>query len=106
FSILTNMRDFDLQQSFSRRRTVTVALGLALLLPASLLISAAAVPQSSKARKAKPAAANTTAGFETAAGSFVKKYCIACHSGSSAQAAILLGRENDSAGVLKNRKTW
>src|ERR1051326_1817288 len=117
------MRDLEYPQPFARRSSGPAALGLALLLPAALLISAGALPQSGKAKRPKPSAdagvsvhpvhsvhtvhsPATAPGFDTTVAPFVKKYCIACHSGSSAQAAIVLGREKDAAGVLKNRKTW
>lgn len=102
------MRDLQFQPKFAKRGS-SAALALAVLMPAGLFAGAAALPQSGKARRARPAAAaaaKAEPGFDALAGSFVKKYCIACHTGSGAQAAILLGREKDSAGVLKNRKTW
>lgn len=100
------MPNFEMQRIFARRGSGPFGLALALLLPAGLLISAAAVPPSGKARRPKAAMTVADPGFDTAAAPLIKKYCIACHSGASAQAGILLGREKDSAGVLKNRKTW
>jgi len=100
------MDDLELQQAPAYRISKPAILGLALLIPTTLLLSAAALPQSGRVARAKARASAAKGGFETSVAPFVKKYCIACHSGGSPQAGILLSKDKDSAGVLKNRKTW
>jgi mono/diheme cytochrome c family protein len=100
------MDNFAIRQYSLNRVTKPAILGAALILPATLLLSAAAVPQSRRTVRAKAHASASSGGFDTSAAPFVKKYCIACHSGASPQAGILLSKDKDAAGVLKNRKTW
>ena len=98
------MLNFQFKLSRARRGPRVAGLALAALLPTGLVIGAAAVPQSGKSRAAKTSPG--AAGFDTAVAPVVKKYCVACHSGNSAQAGITLARDKDAAGVLRNRKTW
>jgi len=101
------MSDFQYNLVRTLRGSRVVLLAIAAVLPTSLLISAAAVPQSAKMRGAKGSGAGANvAGFDTAVAPVLRKYCIACHSGSGAKAGVLLTRDRDAAGALKNRKTW
>ena len=90
----------------TRRRSSGAVLAIGLLLPAGLLVSAAAIPQSGRAHRAKPAAGAADPGFDGSVAPVIKRYCVSCHSGAGAQAGIVVNREKDSAGILKNRKTW
>ena len=88
---------------------------LAGLLPASTLLYAAAMSQphaappgkSGAAKKAASAVASSPqAGFSHDVLPVVQKYCVACHTGPSAQAGIDLSGYKDAASVLKNGDLW
>lgn len=97
------MHDFDPIIRISRSRAVFVAFGL--LLPTTLLLSAAALPPATKrVRTSKPGVA--APGFDKTVAPFVNKYCVVCHTGKAAQASIDLSKDHDALAVLKNRKTW
>ncbi|MBL9123730.1 MAG: DUF1587 domain-containing protein [Planctomycetaceae bacterium] len=45
-------------------------------------------------------------GFADAAGAFVQKYCLECHSGDEPAGEVDFGRYTDLAGMLADRKVW
>ncbi len=100
------MTDFHSDRQHLERRPALVVLALALVLPTGLVVSAATTSHSGKARHATASSAESADTFETNVAPVVKKYCIGCHSGASAQAGVVLTREHDSAGVLSSRKRW
>ncbi|QJW99190.1 DUF1592 domain-containing protein [Frigoriglobus tundricola] len=55
-----------------------------------------------------PAAAGTKAEpvFKTDGVAFLKKHCLACHSGEKAKADLALDKYADDAALLADRKTW
>ena len=82
-------------------------LWLSLLLPATTLICAAAVPQShSQQKMAATSAGSAEAGFGKDVLPVLRKYCVSCHTGKSAQAGIDLAIAKDSSAVLKDRSSW
>ena len=108
-------RDLACVDRGNRRGMVTLRLlALAGVLPAAMLLVAAAWPQGRSARRSAhgatgPAAkpmSSQDAGFAHTVLPVLKKYCIACHSGKAANAGIDLSAAKDASSVLKNRSTW
>ncbi|MCW3100397.1 MAG: Protein of unknown function (DUF1587)/Protein of unknown function (DUF1592)/Protein of unknown, partial [Chthonomonadaceae bacterium] len=81
---------------------------LTCLLPVTTLLYAAALPQGHSQRKsARPAVTSTGgAGFGHDVLPVLKKYCVGCHTGKSAQAGIDLAVAKDASSVLKDRSSW
>jgi mono/diheme cytochrome c family protein len=100
------MRVPTLYKNDTQGSSARALFALGVLLPSSLLLCAAAVPQPSRAHRPKAAKSAAGDAFNTALAPTVKKYCFACHSGTGAQAGIVLDHDRDTAAVLKDRKTW
>ncbi len=74
-------------------------------LPPAAILCAAAVPPA-RSHRAAPAATPQAAGFESTMGALVKKYCVACHSGSMPAAGITLSSNRTITEILKEHDTW
>jgi hypothetical protein len=75
-----------------------------------LLLPAALVAVVCVFRTPEPAAVGAqpkaTREFKTEGVAFLKKHCLACHSGEKPKADLVLDRFADDAALLKDRKTW
>ena len=90
------------------RKPRQILLALSAIVPASLMIFAAATPQAQtgKSRKQKPGQLKPAPDSVAEANAFVGKYCVSCHSGASPTAGFLIAPEKASAGIVKNRVVW
>src|SRR6476469_1212424 len=55
---------------------------------------------------AQPKAEKANAAFKTEGVAFLKKHCLACHSGEKPKADLALDKYADDVALLKDRKTW
>jgi mono/diheme cytochrome c family protein len=94
--------------SFPFSRGVVLAAGI--FLPAALLVYGADAAQVSKRRarshSASSAASSTQVSFDKNVAPLLKKYCLSCHSGTSAQSGVALDKYKSVATILKDRDTW
>jgi mono/diheme cytochrome c family protein len=80
---------------------------IALALPASGMLTAAAPVKKAPARAAKPAAVKPAADtFRKDVAPVLQKYCVGCHGGNSPAAGVTLATYKDTASVIKERSLW
>jgi hypothetical protein len=82
---------------------------IALAIPATGLITAAAPAKKTLARAVKPAAAKAKPAADTFAkdvAPVLQKYCVGCHGGNSPAAGVTLATYKNTASVIKERSIW
>src|SRR5690242_19631735 len=96
------------RSSYSYRLFVLAA---GIVIPAALLALGANGAQVSGKRHRSAHTASTSSspaqlGFDKDVAPVVKKYCVSCHSGPSAQSGVNLEKYKTVASALKDRDTW